>query len=114
MVPDPVLVFRLRHNAVTVVPRVSAGESAPIERRIASNDGRNDGGQEAAAARQGGEPEEGPDDWTTGDEPMTSSRASDLETLCKETGDSETVDTGLSKAEAFERIDRMRKRAGPR
>jgi hypothetical protein len=45
---------------------------------------------------------------------MTSSRASDLETLCKETGDSETVDTGLSKAEAFERIDRMRKRAGPR
>ncbi|MCU0893220.1 MAG: DUF3072 domain-containing protein [Rhodospirillales bacterium] len=45
---------------------------------------------------------------------MTSSRASDLETLCEEAGDSETVDTGLSKAEAFERIDRMRKRAGPR
>ena len=53
-----------------------------------------------------------PDDWTTGDEPMTSSQASYLKTLCEEAGDTEAFDPGLSKAEASKRIDEMRNRTG--
>ncbi len=49
-----------------------------------------------------------PDDWVTGDEPMTGAQASYLKTLCEETG--ETFDSGLSKAEASRRIDELRQR----
>jgi hypothetical protein len=57
-------------------------------------------------------PKKDPDEWTRGDEPMTSSQASYLKTLCEEAGDNETFDAGLSKAEASKRIDQMRKRVG--
>ena len=46
-----------------------------------------------------------PDDWVTGDEPMTGAQASYLKTLCEETG--EKFDEGLTKAEASEMIDRL-------
>ena len=46
-----------------------------------------------------------PDDWVTGDEPMTGAQASYLKTLCEETG--EEFDEGLTKAEASEMIDRL-------
>jgi Protein of unknown function (DUF3072) len=49
-----------------------------------------------------------PEDWTTGDEPMTGAQASYLKTLCEETGDA--FDPGLSKAEASQKIDELRKR----
>jgi hypothetical protein len=49
-----------------------------------------------------------PEDWVTGDEPMTGAQASYLKTLCEETG--ETFDAGLSKAEASQKIDELRKR----
>lgn len=47
-----------------------------------------------------------PEDWVTGDEPMTAAQASYLKTLCEETG--ETFDSSLSKAKASERIDILR------
>lgn len=47
-----------------------------------------------------------PEDWVTGDEPMTGAQASYLRTLCEETG--EEFDQGLTKAEASERIDALR------
>lgn len=53
-----------------------------------------------------------PDDWTTGDEPMTSAQASYLKTLCEEAGEAEAFDPELSKAEASKRIDAMRDRTG--
>ena len=40
-----------------------------------------------------------PDDWTTGDEPMTGAQASYLKTLSEEAGDEEAYDTDLTKAE---------------
>jgi Protein of unknown function (DUF3072) len=49
-----------------------------------------------------------PEDWTTGDEPMTGAQASYLKTLCDETG--EVFDGGLSKAEASQKIDELRRR----
>ena len=50
-----------------------------------------------------------PDEWKTGDEPMTEAQRSYLETLCRETG--EEFDDTLSKAEASKRIDALRDRS---
>ena len=51
-----------------------------------------------------------PDDWTTGDEPMTGAQASYLKTLTEEAG--EEFDTNLSKAEASKRIDALQEKTG--
>ena len=50
-----------------------------------------------------------PDEWKTGDEPMTAAQRSYLETLCRDVG--ETFDDTLSKAEASKRIDELRERS---
>ena len=50
-----------------------------------------------------------PDEWKTGDEPMTAAQRSYLETLCTDTG--EEVDDTLTKAEASKRIDELRQRS---
>jgi len=50
-----------------------------------------------------------PDEWKTGDEPMTDAQRSYLETLCHETG--EEFDDSLSKADASKRIDELRERS---
>ncbi|ESX98352.1 DUF3072 domain-containing protein [Mesorhizobium sp. RSR565B] len=49
-----------------------------------------------------------PDEWTTGDEPMTPSQASYLKTLCEQAGDDRSYAEDLSKAEASKRIDALR------
>jgi hypothetical protein len=60
--------------------------------------------------RQPRTPEKDPQDWTTGDEPMTGPQASYLETLAREAG--EGVSGDLTKAEASERIDELQERTG--
>ena len=50
-----------------------------------------------------------PEEWKTGDEPMTAPQRSYLETLCQDTG--ETFDDTLTKAEASKRIDELRSRS---
>jgi uncharacterized damage-inducible protein DinB len=51
-----------------------------------------------------------PEDWTTGEEPMTGAQASYLKTLCEEAG--EEFDDSLTKAEASKRIDELQERTG--
>ena len=51
-----------------------------------------------------------PDDWTTGDEPMTGPQQSYLHTLAREAG--EDVPDGLTKAQASEMIDRLQQTTG--
>jgi hypothetical protein len=51
-----------------------------------------------------------PDDWATGDEPMTGAQKSYLETLAREAG--EDVPEELSKADASRRIDELQDRTG--
>lgn len=48
-----------------------------------------------------------PDDWVTGDEPMTEAQKSYLDTLAREAG--EELPATLTKAEASEHIDRLQK-----
>ena len=50
-----------------------------------------------------------PDEWKTGDEPMTAAQRSYLETLSREAG--EEFDDSLSKADASKRIDELRDRS---
>jgi hypothetical protein len=50
-----------------------------------------------------------PDEWKTGDEPMTDAQRSYLETLSRETD--EEFDETLSKAEASKRSDELRQRS---
>ena len=50
------------------------------------------------------------EEWTTGDEPMTGAQASYLQTLCQEAG--EEFDSGLTKAQASERIDALQDKTG--
>ncbi len=57
-----------------------------------------------------GNAEKNPEDWVTGDEPMTGAQASYLKTLCEEVG--EEFDDGLTKAEASERIDALQEKSG--
>ena len=57
-----------------------------------------------------GSPEKEPDDWVTGEEPMTGPQASYLETLCRQAG--EGFDPSLSKAQASELIDRLQAQTG--
>lgn len=54
--------------------------------------------------------EKAPDDWVTGDEPMTAAQASYLKTLCEEAG--EAFEAKLTKAEASKRIDTLRANTG--
>jgi DUF3072 family protein len=51
-----------------------------------------------------------PDDWVTGDEPMTGAQKSYLKTLSEEAR--EPFDDRLSKAEASKRIDELQEKTG--
>jgi len=53
-----------------------------------------------------------PDEWVSGDDPMTGAQASYLKTLCEQAGKPELFDDSLTKAEASKMIDQMREEAG--
>ena len=52
--------------------------------------------------------EKDPDDWVTGDEPMTGAQGSYLKTLSEQAHDPNAFAEDLSKAEASKRIDALR------
>lgn len=56
--------------------------------------------------------EKNPDDWVTGDEPMTGAQASYLKTLTEQAHEPDAFEDGLTKAEASKRIDALRPKAG--
>ncbi len=55
-------------------------------------------------------PEKDPEEWTTGDEPMTGPQRSYLQTLCREA--KEDFDENLTKAEASKRIEELQAKTG--
>lgn len=58
-------------------------------------------------------PVKDPDEWTTGDEPMTGPQASYLGTLLQQAGKSESdLDPKLTKAEASKLIDELQESTG--
>jgi hypothetical protein len=55
-------------------------------------------------------PEKDPDEWTTGDEPMTGPQRSYLQTLCREAN--EEFDSSLTKADASKKIEELQAKTG--
>ena len=66
--------------------------------------------KQSPAARQSGNTIKDPDEWTTGEEPMTGAQESYLRTLATEAG--EKVEDDLTKAEASKRIDELQEKTG--
>jgi hypothetical protein len=55
-------------------------------------------------------PEKDPEEWVTGEEPMTGPQRSYLQTLCREAG--EEFDEKLTKAQASKKIDELQAKTG--
>lgn len=55
-------------------------------------------------------PAKDPDEWTTGDEPLTGLQESYLNTLAREAG--ETIDAELTRAEASKKIEERQAKTG--
>ena len=53
-----------------------------------------------------------PDEWVSGDDPMTGAQASYLKTLSEQAYDPKAFDPDLDKAEASKRIDRLKQKQG--
>jgi hypothetical protein len=66
--------------------------------------------QSSSEDLSGSNTEKDPDDWTTGDEPMTGAQKSYLKTLSDEA--KEEFDENLTKAEASKRIDELQHKTG--
>ena len=71
-----------------------------------------DSSQEMLGAPQGasGTTEKDPENWVTGNEPMTGAQRSYLDTLAREAG--EQLSPDLTKAEASEHIERLQSKTG--
>jgi hypothetical protein len=59
----------------------------------------------------GSNTEKAPEDWVSGDEPMTGAQASYLTTLSEEAGEEPPPET-LTKAQASKRIDELKAKLG--
>jgi hypothetical protein len=67
-------------------------------------------GNETLGGASGDTAVKDPEDWVTGDEPMTGAQRSYLDTLAREAG--EEISADLTKAEASEHIDRLQAKTG--
>jgi hypothetical protein len=56
--------------------------------------------------------EKDPENWVSGDDPMTGAQASYLKTLAEQAGDPDAYDENLTKAEASKRIDALKEQLG--
>ena len=61
--------------------------------------------------RPGSNTEKDPENWVSGDDPITGAQASYLATLCEEAG-VELPPADLSKADASKRIDELKEKLG--
>jgi hypothetical protein len=57
-------------------------------------------------------PVKDPDNWTTGDEPMTGPQASYLQTLLQQAGREEEFNPDMTKADASKLIDQLQEETG--
>jgi hypothetical protein len=72
---------------------------------MTENHGETLGGPDTGSALQ-----KDPEDWVSGDDPMTESQRSYLDTLARQAG--EEIPADLTKAEASQHIDRLRQATG--
>ncbi|HYJ91298.1 MAG TPA: DUF3072 domain-containing protein [Pyrinomonadaceae bacterium] len=65
-----------------------------------------------ASSQQNNSAIKDPKDWKSGDDPATPSQQSYIETLADQAGEEPPTADGLTKAEASEEIDRLRRETG--
>lgn len=65
----------------------------------------------SATPQTGDQLDKDPSDWVTGDEPMTASQRSYLDTLASQAG--EEISADLTKAQASEHIERLQSKGTP-
>jgi hypothetical protein len=75
---------------------------------MTANDSTSSGNQPGDAVNRN--PEKDPDEWVTGDEPMTGPQESYLGTLAQEAG--REVPSDLTKADASKLIDELQEQTG--
>ena len=74
-----------------------------------SDDTTIGGNPDVLGGPQGDTTRKDPEEWVTGDEPMTGAQRSYLDTLAREAG--EELPADLTKAEASEHIDRLQSKS---
>lgn len=79
------------------------------ESNTPSNDAIGATSEEVLGGPQGDTTRKDPEEWVTGDEPMTGAQRSYLDTLAREAG--EEISADLTKAEASEHIDRLQSKS---
>ncbi len=81
-----------------------------------SNSGAAAKSESGAAAKNDSSPASNvikdPDNWTTGDEPMTGAQSSYLQTFAEQADRLDEAEGDLTKAEASKRIDHLRQEVG--
>ena len=86
----------------------------PQDQNITNNQEQNAATNQQAQNQnqniQGDNTVKDPDEWTTGNEPMTGAQRSYLKTLSDEAG--EEMNENLTKAEASKRIDELQQKTG--
>jgi hypothetical protein len=86
-------------------------ENKPLDKKAEREmEGINKDQEQQNKPVTGSNTEKDPDEWTTGNEPMTGAQRSYLKTLSDEAG--ETFDENLTKAEASKRIDELQHKTG--
>jgi hypothetical protein len=95
----------------------SAGNTNPGNNTAPDEGSQNGGtthgdalGDETLGGSSGDTAIKDPEDWVTGDEPMTGAQRSYLDTLAREAG--EELPADLTKAQASEHIDRLQEKTG--
>ena len=86
----------------------STNANRAAQNNLTGNGGQS--GQEQANGITGDNTVKDPDNWTTGDQPMTGAQNSYLHTLASEAG--EEVCEDLTKAEASKKIDELQQKTG--
>jgi hypothetical protein len=79
------------------------------ESNTRANDPAGTEDTEVLGSGAGNTTEKDPQEWVTGDEPMTGAQKSYLDTLARDAG--ETLPADLTKAEASEHIDRLQQKS---
>jgi DUF3072 family protein len=91
----------------------SAWSSVMASRNVARRQGDDEVNPKIDPVRNSNTEKE-PDDWVSGDDPMTGAQASYHKTLSEECGEPDRFATDLTKAEASKRIDALKSKRDPR
>lgn len=96
--------------APTDLTKAEAAQRIEALRQKTGREPAPEAGATPSSTASAAPPLKAPDDWTTGDEPMTAAQRAYLHTLSRDAG--EPFEEDLTKAQASQRIDDLRRKTG--